>query len=253
MRCVPFASASFRCPSVPRSDLLSPSDFLTSGLPSWWFSRIQEEAAGRGARGVRRHCQPYPFNRWSGLRKCVTPFFTPPPLYLRETNPLALSPSVENNEVSDYLQEGDAGFKKPKKKKKRSARVVEADEDRRQPTPAGGDSMDVDGPVASSSTLPPPPPPPIENYVDDDELQSALARQRRQKSKKVAKHTPEEIAKQRECPLPLSPTSASTGAEPALVFLYLSSCRTKGRGAGCCCHRSGLAGGRQGGGRHYPV
>ena len=57
--------------------------------------------------------------------------------------------------------------------------------------------MDVDdGPIASSSRLPTPPPA-IENYVDDDELQSALARQRRQKSRKTAKLSPEAIARQR--------------------------------------------------------
>lgn len=94
--------------------------------------------------------------------------------------------------MSDYLQEGDAGFKKPKKKKKRSTRVVEVDEER---APAA--RMDVDEvPVASSSRLPTPPPM-TENYIDDDELQSALARQRRQKSRKTAKLSPDEIARQR--------------------------------------------------------
>jgi hypothetical protein len=49
------------------------------------------------------------------------------------------------------------------------------------------------------------PPPPIENFVDDDELQAAIARTRRQKSKKVVKLTPAQIAQQRKS----SPASQS--------------------------------------------
>jgi U4/U6.U5 tri-snRNP-associated protein 1 len=74
--------------------------------------------------------------------------------------------------------------------------VVEVDEERAPAVKVEADGMDVDGPVASSSRLPTPPPA-VENYVDDDELQSALARQRRQKSRKTAKLSPEEIARQR--------------------------------------------------------
>lgn len=126
--------------------------------------------------------------------------------------------------MSDYLQEGEAGFKKPKvrlillipaterrltfdsqsqllqKKKKRSTRVVEADLEDGEPVaststlPASADSMQVDSPAVAA----PPPPPPTENFIDDDELQAALASARRKRSKKVAKFTPEDIAKQRE-------------------------------------------------------
>ncbi|KAL7409272.1 SART-1 protein [Mrakia frigida] len=98
-------------------------------------------------------------------------------------------------EVSDYLQEGEAGFKKPKKKKKRSTRVAEVDDS--EPPVAStstlpSDSMQVD----SSAVAAPPPPPPTENFIDDDELQAALAAARRKKSKKVVKFTPEDIARQ---------------------------------------------------------
>ncbi|KAK4046213.1 hypothetical protein OIV83_006245 [Microbotryomycetes sp. JL201] len=80
---------------------------------------------------------------------------------------------------TDYLQEGEAGFK-IKKKKKRATRAKDAvvDED------AEPSAMDVDGAAA-------PPQIAIErknlddaNLIDDDDLQASLARQRREANKK---------------------------------------------------------------------
>ncbi|GAA6002424.1 hypothetical protein JCM10207_001112 [Rhodosporidiobolus poonsookiae] len=82
---------------------------------------------------------------------------------------------------TDYLQEGDVGFKKPKKKKKRAGRTTTLGDE-----PEDGASMDVDG--ASSA------PKRIErvsldetNLVDDDDLQASLARQRREAAKQKIK------------------------------------------------------------------
>ncbi|KAJ6531811.1 SART-1 family-domain-containing protein [Mycena capillaripes] len=86
--------------------------------------------------------------------------------------------------TSDYLQEGDVGFKKPKTKKKRSSRrVPEAD-------PVPGDQMDVD-----QKPIVPRPRDLEANFVDDDDLQAALARSRKAKLRKATKMTPEELAK----------------------------------------------------------
>lgn len=95
---------------------------------------------------------------------------------------------AKNLETSDYLREGDVGFKKPKTKKKRSTRRVAVD---------GGDDagdkeenrMEEDEKPAVSR--------PREldvNFVDDDELQAALARSRRAKIHKSKTFTPEAIA-----------------------------------------------------------
>ncbi|KAJ7170704.1 SART-1 family-domain-containing protein [Mycena crocata] len=87
--------------------------------------------------------------------------------------------------TTDYLQEGDVGFKKPKTKKKRSSRraPVEAD-------PVPDDQMDVDQkpilPRARDLDA---------NFVDDDDLQAALARSRKAKLHKATKMTPEQLAK----------------------------------------------------------
>jgi U4/U6.U5 tri-snRNP-associated protein 1 len=82
-------------------------------------------------------------------------------------------------EGSDYLKEGDAGFKKPKKRKaKRSTRRAEADEDG-----AGGDGMDVDEPTFAPRAQEDGP----QNLVDDDDLQAALARSRRANARKKPK------------------------------------------------------------------
>ncbi|KAJ7650239.1 SART-1 family-domain-containing protein [Roridomyces roridus] len=86
--------------------------------------------------------------------------------------------------TSDYLQEGDVGFKKPKTKKKRSSRRVPETE------PVPEDQMDVDQKpiVPRERNL-------DTNFVDDDDLQAALARSRKAKLHKAAKMTPEQLAK----------------------------------------------------------
>ena len=94
-------------------------------------------------------------------------------------------------EASDYLQEGDIGFKKPKTKKKRPSRRIT--EDSGIDLPNGDSKMDVDEKprVSRSRNL-------DENFVDDDELQASLARARRAKTLKKPKVlTQEEIAKKR--------------------------------------------------------
>ncbi|CAE6428327.1 unnamed protein product [Rhizoctonia solani] len=98
---------------------------------------------------------------------------------------------TKNVEISDYLKEGDIGFKKPKTKKKRSSRRNQPEE----PAPATEPtSMDVDEKPAPTTTtrrernL-------DANFVDDDELQAALARSRRSKARKINKLSPEELAK----------------------------------------------------------
>ncbi|CAK5268507.1 unnamed protein product [Mycena citricolor] len=84
---------------------------------------------------------------------------------------------------SDYLKEGDVGFKKPKTKKKRSSRRVPEVE---EPPP---DQMDVDTKpiVPRARDL-------DTNFVDDDDLQAALARSRKAKLRKSNKLTPEQLA-----------------------------------------------------------
>ncbi|KAK4053274.1 hypothetical protein OIO90_004048 [Microbotryomycetes sp. JL221] len=78
---------------------------------------------------------------------------------------------------TDYLQEGEAGFK-IKKKKKRATRTKDAQDEAADPT-----AMDVDGAGPRQVA--------IErqnldatNLVDDDDLQASLARQRREANKK---------------------------------------------------------------------
>ncbi|KAJ6494840.1 SART-1 family-domain-containing protein [Mycena vitilis] len=86
--------------------------------------------------------------------------------------------------TSDYLQEGDVGFKKPKTKKKRSSRrAPEADA-------VPDDQMDIDQKpiVPRARDL-------DANFVDDDDLQAALARSRKAKLHKATKMTPEQLAK----------------------------------------------------------
>ncbi|KZT40009.1 SART-1 protein [Sistotremastrum suecicum HHB10207 ss-3] len=101
----------------------------------------------------------------------------------------------KNQEMSDYVREGDVGFKKPKTKKKRQNRraLTEADlgiPDEDKPTDS---PMDIDEKASSK---------PLRdldaNFVDDDELQAALARERRAKMKKVRSVNnlnPEDIAR----------------------------------------------------------
>lgn len=104
-------------------------------------------------------------------------------------------------EVSDYMKEGDSGFKKPKvsisrrkvrgdaddtqkRRAKKSTRKTEAEED---------DGMDVE-PAFTKRVVGDTP----DNLVDDDDLQAALARSRRQVTKKKPKSKPEDLAARRE-------------------------------------------------------
>lgn len=89
-------------------------------------------------------------------------------------------------EVSDYMKEGDAGFKQRKKKKaKRSTRKAEVEED--------GDGMDVDAaPTFTRRVVDDGP----QNLVDDDDLQAALARSRRTNARSKPRVRPEDIAAQ---------------------------------------------------------
>ncbi|KAK4685834.1 U4/U6.U5 tri-snRNP-associated protein 1, partial [Tremellales sp. Uapishka_1] len=90
-------------------------------------------------------------------------------------------------DVSDYMKEGDAGFKKPKKKKaKRSTRKAEGDDE------VDPNAMDVDGPVFMRREVGDGP----DNLVDDDDLQNALSRARRESAKKRNKVKVEDIAAQ---------------------------------------------------------
>ncbi|KIM26365.1 hypothetical protein M408DRAFT_196090 [Serendipita vermifera MAFF 305830] len=91
---------------------------------------------------------------------------------------------AKNLDTSDYLQEGDIGFKKPKKKKKQANRRLT--ESGVATESQDNDAMQIDdGPSVNLET----------NFVDDDELQAALARSRKAKMKKIPKLTPEEIAR----------------------------------------------------------
>ncbi|EUC57602.1 SART-1 protein, partial [Rhizoctonia solani AG-3 Rhs1AP] len=91
---------------------------------------------------------------------------------------------TKNVEISDYLKEGDIGFKKPK------AKPVPAPAPVSEPA-----SMDVDERPAPTSTSTRRERNLDANFVDDDELQAALARSRRSKARKINKLSPEEIAK----------------------------------------------------------
>ena len=113
--------------------------------------------------------------------------------------------SAENVEMTDYVKEGDIGFKKPKvrcsisymllmltlapqNKKKRSARRMAEISDVADIAP-DGDQMQVDvKPIVRQRNL-------DSNFVDDDELQAALARSRRAKTQKPKKLSPEELAR----------------------------------------------------------
>lgn len=89
-------------------------------------------------------------------------------------------------EVSDYMKEGDAGFKQRKKKKaKRSTRKAEADGDE--------EGMEVDAaPTFDRRRIDDGP----QNLVDDDDLQAALARSRRENARKRPKVKAEDLAAQ---------------------------------------------------------
>ncbi|KAJ3562312.1 hypothetical protein NP233_g9657 [Leucocoprinus birnbaumii] len=93
----------------------------------------------------------------------------------------------KNLDISDYKQEGEIGFKKPKNKKKRSSRRAPDVSE-----PIDESQMEVDEkpiiPVQRERDL-------NANFVDDDDLQAALARSRRAKLNKLKKLSPEELAK----------------------------------------------------------
>ncbi|GAA5867776.1 hypothetical protein JCM1840_006689 [Sporobolomyces johnsonii] len=92
---------------------------------------------------------------------------------------------------TDYLQEGDVGFKKPKKKKKRPARTTTLTADDDSLAAPSGSAMDVDVPAPAR----------IErqalddtNLIDDDDLQVSLARQRREAAKQKIKQLKQRAA-----------------------------------------------------------
>ncbi|GAA5921429.1 hypothetical protein JCM1841_005816 [Sporobolomyces salmonicolor] len=92
---------------------------------------------------------------------------------------------------TDYMQEGDVGFKKPKKKKKRPARTTTLTADDDSLTAPSDSAMDVDAPVPAR----------IErqalddtNLIDDDDLQVSLARQRRAAAKQKIKQLKQRAA-----------------------------------------------------------
>jgi U4/U6.U5 tri-snRNP-associated protein 1 len=108
---------------------------------------------------------------------------------------------TKNMEVSDYLQEGDVGFKKPKtKKKKRAPARVRLEDDDEGPStiaPVNGD-IEMNDERAQSSNIAASRRPyrSAETVMDDDDLALSLAKARREKAKKVFKKmTPEMIAK----------------------------------------------------------
>ncbi|KAG8837899.1 hypothetical protein FRB91_007883, partial [Serendipita sp. 411] len=97
---------------------------------------------------------------------------------------------LKNIDTSDYLQEGDVGFKKAKKKKKQAnRRVVES-----ELKPADDEKQeDVEMEVDEANSVPSRK---VDtNFVDDDELQAALTRSRKAKMRKMPKLSPEDIAK----------------------------------------------------------
>ncbi|KAI6155443.1 SART-1 family-domain-containing protein [Pisolithus tinctorius] len=96
---------------------------------------------------------------------------------------------TKNLETTDYLREGDVGFKKPKTKKKRLARRTAIDVD------DGADAKDENQMEVDQKPLVPRPRELDANFIDDDELQVALARSRRAKIHKPKTLTPQEVAR----------------------------------------------------------
>jgi U4/U6.U5 tri-snRNP-associated protein 1 len=87
-------------------------------------------------------------------------------------------------ETSDYLREGEGGFKKLKKKKaKRSTRRAEEDEEEADGEPTFSRRVQEEAP---------------QNLVDDDDLQAALARSRRANARKKPKVKAEDVVAQSE-------------------------------------------------------
>lgn len=143
---------------------------------------------------------------------------------------------AKNQEVSDYLQEGDVGFKKPKtKKRKKVARVkISFDDEDGEPqqTTGAASSTTVSNAhdptdVEMEETKVDPKPPrrqQTDNFIDDDELQASLAKSRRLKAKKTFnKMTPEMIARnlaaQRAAEEAERSTASVTNGTASPVFL----------------------------------
>ncbi|PWN45566.1 hypothetical protein IE81DRAFT_333191 [Ceraceosorus guamensis] len=134
----------------------------------------------------------------------------------------------KNQEVSDYLQEGDAGFKRPKsRKKRRTARVKLEDGEGGEGEAGaakledgegeGGDASAAAMDVADASTSHfKPREISTENFVDDDELAASLAKARRNKAKRtMTKMTPEEIARNLAAQEAADATDNGNGSSPA--------------------------------------
>ncbi|GAA5928585.1 U4/U6-U5 snRNP complex subunit SNU66 [Sporobolomyces koalae] len=108
-----------------------------------------------------------------------------------EREKVKLSMEYTKSFNTDYLQEGDAGFKKPKlKKKKRPARTTSLSASLDN-AGENGDSMQVDGEESTPRSQ-------IErasldssNLIDDDDLAVSLARQRREAAKRQIKEMKE--------------------------------------------------------------
>ncbi|GAA5981683.1 hypothetical protein JCM10908_004565 [Rhodotorula pacifica] len=125
-----------------------------------------------------------------------------------EREKVKLSMEYTKSFNTDYLQEGEAGFKKPKKKKRRALRTTTTGDEPDETADANG--MDVDGAPA--------PPRQIErasmdeaNLVDDDDLQLSLARQRRAAAKQKIKEL-----KSRAPTAPPAPANGTNGDVPVV-------------------------------------
>ncbi|GAA5911488.1 U4/U6-U5 snRNP complex subunit SNU66 [Sporobolomyces salmoneus] len=114
-----------------------------------------------------------------------------------EREKVKLSMDYTKSFSTDYLQEGDAGFKKPKmKKKKRPARTTTLSSSLSTDDPSTSNSMQLDNEPSSSSSSSAPRQ--IErtsldssNLIDDDDLAVSLARQRREAAKRQIKEMKE--------------------------------------------------------------
>ncbi|GAA5963083.1 hypothetical protein JCM3765_001763 [Sporobolomyces pararoseus] len=121
-----------------------------------------------------------------------------------EREKVKLSMDYTKSFSTDYLQEGDAGFKKPKmKKKKRPARTTTISTSSLNNNNNNDDeestltNMQIDS-DSTKPSVPPPPRPQIErtsldssNLIDDDDLAVSLARQRREAAKRQIKEMKE--------------------------------------------------------------
>ncbi|GAA6027292.1 hypothetical protein JCM8097_002565 [Rhodosporidiobolus ruineniae] len=125
-----------------------------------------------------------------------------------EREKVKLSMEYTKSFNTDYLQEGDAGFKMPKKKKKkRPARTTTLGDE----PEADSASMDVDGAPSAPKR--------IErasldetNLIDDDDLAVSLARQRREAAKQKIKEL-----KARAAAVPTPPAANGMDVEDGVV------------------------------------